>query len=233
MKGSGKARATLVEIKRVLTARKRPAALAWDLWLELSWPQRRREPKAVLAFLKPFAAGDLPASIIDLRWVLAQLAETKTLRIKCGTTEDLTDSRGNVWSADRLYAGGRPGGRSSSSHQGEIQGTDQDAIYRWERYFPGSDQEYCGYRVPLPPGRYRITLHFAEIHFKEPGKRIFDVLLEGEKVLEGYEPRKAGFAVADPRTFTRSVTDGVLEVEFRHRAENPKLSALEITRVGD
>ena len=65
------------------------------------------------------------------------------------------------------------------------------------------------------------------------GFRRFDVLLEGEKVLESFEPMEAGFATAVEKGFDVAVDDGILEVRFVHRPpyDPPKVSAIEVERV--
>ena len=76
-----------------------------------------------------------------------------------------------------------------------------------------------------------MTLHFAEISFAEPGKRTFGVVLEGKKVLEGYEPPlKAGAPVAEEKVFQVEVLDGFLDVEFLREREDPTVSAIAIER---
>jgi hypothetical protein len=63
------------------------------------------------------------------------------------------------------------------------------------------------------------------VHFKDPGKRRFDVLLEGKKVLEDYEPK---VNKAETFTFEQAVQDGHLEILFIPGLENPKISAIAI-----
>ena len=115
-----------------------------------------------------------------------------------------------------------------------IQNTDNDEVYLSGRFFSELASGDVAYRVPLPPGRYRVTLHFAEVYglTRVPGTRVFDVLLEGEAVLENYDMRaEAGFATADFYSFPVDVEDGILEIGFVRRVENPKFSAIEIERV--
>ena len=79
---------------------------------------------------------------------------------------------------------------------------------------------------------YRVNLHIAEIFYRERGQRSFSVLLEGKPVLESYEPLAAGFSKAETRSFEVDVTDGFLDIEFRHGgADNPKISAISIERI--
>jgi hypothetical protein len=57
---------------------------------------------------------------------------------------------------------------------------------------------------------------------------VFDIALEGRVVLESFDPRAAGFATAQVKSFAVDVTDGRLEIDLVHRVENPKISAIEI-----
>jgi hypothetical protein len=109
-------------------------------------------------------------------------------------------------------------------------GSGEFALYTTERFFTEPTGNVGGYSIPLPRGRYRVTLRFAEGHFTVPGSRVFDVLLEGETVLAEYEPLRNGFGFPDARTFPVDVMDGVLNIDFRVRIENPKISAFEVSR---
>ena len=100
---------------------------------------------------------------------------------------------------------------------------------------PAKGYEYrfpSGYRIPLPAGRYRIVLHFAEIYWGLPhalgGKRVFGVLAEGRPVLESYDPGAAGFATATTKDFEVEVRDGWLDIEFVPRVGDPKFAAIQI-----
>ena len=59
----------------------------------------------------------------------------------------------------------------------------------------------------------------------------FDVLIEGETVLPGYEPFAVGFARADDHAFCVVVEDGSLDVEFLPRVGQPKVSGIEVERL--
>jgi hypothetical protein len=91
----------------------------------------------------------------------------------------------------------------------------------------------CGYRIPLPVGRYRVTLHNSETYFQEGREqRVFDVIIEGETVLESHEPLAHGWATAYEDGFDVDVSDGLLDMEFvRRRIQNPQICAIEIRRV--
>ena len=104
-------------------------------------------------------------------------------------------------------------------------------LYRTDRWFSEDEVLPPAYRLPLPRGSYLVTLHFAELGFRAPGRRRFDVRLEGTEVLKDHDPiTKGGYAAADPERFRSDVEDGMLDIEFVHRVEDPAICAIEIER---
>ena len=73
-----------------------------------------------------------------------------------------------------------------------------------------------------------MSLHFAEVAFREPGHRSFSVLLQRKRVLERYEPLGAGFGTAEAKTFETRVDLGFLDLDFLAESDEPVISALEI-----
>lgn len=138
-----------------------------------------------------------------------------------------TDVDGNVWDADQEFTDGGwgyVGGRTYSTKHG-ISGTDDDALYRSERF------GMSGYRFTVPSsGKYRVELHFAEIFMQQSGQRIFDVYLENKLVLDNLDIyAEVGHDAALVRTFDVEVTDGVLDVTFEKVVDRPKISAIQVT----
>ena len=88
--------------------------------------------------------------------------------------------------------------------------------------------ERTPYRIPLPPGAYAVTLHFAEIYAGATKRRFFDIVLEGQTRLDDYEPGAIGIATADQKKFVVEVRDGFLDLDFIARQEFPKISAIAI-----
>ena len=73
----------------------------------------------------------------------------------------------------------------------------------WERDLAGGVAEASGsYAVPVP---YRVRLHFAEMEDLSPGQRVFDVTLQGKKVLEGFDIASA--AEGARRTIVKEFSD--------------------------
>ena len=199
----------------------------WDLWYTTSTVRLKRAVPSLIDAMDKFSDVVLPDLVGDLRWSLGTMEQTGWLRINCGSPEDYQDADGRVWRADRLFDGGREGELLRTDNP---QDADFDAIFLTERFFIRRQHRLPGYRVPLPPGSYKLTLHFTEAHFTRQGQRSFDVLVEGQKVQDRYEPLAAGFRKREKFEYDVTVDDGYLDIEFGHQAENPKLSAFELTR---
>jgi hypothetical protein len=209
------------------------ADIAWPLWWEIMARDLGHNASAAKSILDELLArrkskpGDFPS---DLQWGLEKLESRKALRINCGGDEYLGEGD-RLWSRDRFFQGGRLYLDGEKKFEDEIDNTEDDYIYQTERWFPplGSSR----YRVPLPRGKYRVILHFAEIWKPNVGRRKFEVLLvENGKKLSEYTPP---FATADVKSFEIELEDGFLDIEFLHveNADNPKISALEISRLSD
>ena len=161
------------------------------------------------------------------------MREEGVVRINCGGS-GYTSPRGVSWAADRHFVAGRHYGRGSFTR--EIRGTEDDPPYRTDRWLRKSQRGSPLYRIPLPSGEYRVTLHFAEIHAStgSTGDRVFDVHLDDRLFLKDYNIfDEVGFDFAAQKLFDVRVTDGWLEVElvFQDPSPPPKISAIEIERV--
>lgn len=86
----------------------------------------------------------------------------------------------------------------------------------------------ASYRIPLPRGRYRVTLHVAVPGPDPTGPRAFEFLIEGERVLGRIEPSAPN--ATEVVLFHRAVQvrDGLLDIDLQFRIENPQISAIEI-----
>lgn len=96
-----------------------------------------------------------------------------------------TDHDGNVWSPDNYFIGG-----SYSTHKLPVENTHDPELYAVERYGNFS------YAIPVPPGTYSVTLHFAETWFRPDtdgpdkgniGSRLFDVYCNGVSLLKSFD----------------------------------------------
>jgi hypothetical protein len=143
----------------------------------------------------------------------------------------VTDSDGRIWSADEFFIGG-----VSVLRRTAILDPRDKALYRGERF------GHFEYRIPLAPGKYRLTLHFAETWFGTPessqpllGSRIFDVFANGVALLENFEvAREAGQNRSLTKTFENLEPNaqGVLSIEFVPIKNYAEVNALEVVETG-
>ncbi|MCI0514821.1 T9SS type A sorting domain-containing protein [candidate division KSB1 bacterium] len=146
-------------------------------------------------------------------------------RVNCGSDQDYQDVAGNLWQRDQAYWPGGWGyvGGATYTHQDAIVNTLDDALYHTSRY------NLSSYQFDLPNGRYEVTLHFAEIYYYRPHQRIFDVLIENQVVLSGYDIIfEAGHDCACRKTYQTQVLDGQLNLDFNASADYATISAIEV-----
>jgi hypothetical protein len=139
-----------------------------------------------------------------------------------------TDNSGNVWSADTGYNTGR-----TAQMSGDIAGTTDDLLYQVIRWDDSSEPE-LQYRFAVPAGSYTVNLHFNETWkgAMSPGKRVFDVKMEGGLVLDDVDiySQAGGGGTALMLSVPVDVVDGELNIEFIHQVDNPSVSAIEVVQ---
>lgn len=142
------------------------------------------------------------------------------IRINAGGG-DYTDSAGNLWSADSGYNTG-----TAYSIQDPIAFTTDDPLYQSERWDDASGPE-LEYSFDVPNGDYMVNLHFSDRY--NTGRRIFDVEIEGQLVLDNLDiSSEAGMNAALVKSLPVRVYDGQLNIRFLHGVQNPKINAIEI-----
>ena len=142
------------------------------------------------------------------------------IRIVAGRTVRV-ESAGAVWQPDAAYDGGK-----TYTTAKPVAGTATPELYQSERFNDGPFE----YRFCVPNGTYTVKLKFAEIWFDTPGKRVFDVVVNGATVLAHFDAAaaaQASFRAID-REFHSTVADGRIVIQFRPIVSNPKVSAIEI-----
>lgn len=137
------------------------------------------------------------------------------------------DGSGNVWSADQAFTGsfGYIGGASYSTSS-PIAYTNDPTLYQSARHATTFD-----YRFTVPNGNYQIILRFAETY--PPcfgvGKRVFNVSIQGTQVLTNFDVYAlAGGNAAFDETFSTSVANGVLDINFTGVVAHAVVSALQV-----
>ena len=133
-----------------------------------------------------------------------------------------TESTGTVWAVDKNYTNGTPW---STTHA--VTGTTASQIYQSCRY--GN----FFYPIPLPNGKYTVTLKFAEISRTGAGQRVFNVQINGTPVLTNFDIIASVGApyIALDKTFPVTVSNGVLVLGFTQGSSDvPLINAIEVAR---
>jgi hypothetical protein len=151
----------------------------------------------------------------------------RPIRIRAGDAS-FTDHAGNIWEPDNYYTGGR-----LATHKGDVFSTPDPDLYAGERYGNFS------YAIPVPPGRYAVTLHFAET-FWDPdskstsrggvGSRVFNVSCNGAVLLPDFDILKEAKAFQAVSTFhnLRPNGQGKLLFSFSPVVNYASVKAIEV-----
>jgi beta-galactosidase len=155
----------------------------------------------------------------SVTWTLQTPTDT-VARIDSGSASAYTDTEGNVWDADRAYAGGTPGSRRH-----EVGGTDDPDLYLTYRFGNFS------YSLPLANGTYDLCLRFMEPYWIQAGQRVFSVTAQGQALLTNFDIySQVGQFYALDRCFVVDVTDYALQITFTASVDNGIISALSAIR---
>jgi beta-galactosidase len=153
------------------------------------------------------------------------------IAVNVGSNADFLDETGKVWLSDQPYAKGSWGYRGSktkrvysSTEDRNILNTNSEPLF--QTMVEGLDE----YKFDLPDGNYEVELLFAETRFSAPGKRVFDVLVNGTKILSALD--LAG-TVGRDHVFRKQVNidaeDGI-SIRFAGLIGDPVLSGVRIRR---
>ncbi len=196
-------------------------------------------------YSKSFAAGEVtlggalapPAAGSEMNYlVIAQPGKTPATDnalIKINSGGEQVAFGDDTFVADAYFTG--DGKSYTNTSIANIAGTTQDALYLSERS-TNSKLGSFGYAIPVTNGSYTVKLHFAEIYWGAtgggaggPGKRVFDVDIEGETLLADFDiNQEVGTMTATVKTFIVNVEDQELNLNLTASVNQPKLSALEI-----
>jgi len=133
-----------------------------------------------------------------------------------------TDASGAVWAADNGSAAGQ-----AFSTGAEIQNTSAPALYRSLRWNTGP----LTYQFSVPNGTYKVTLKYAELYHTSAGSRVFDVSVNGTRVLQNFDivAQAGGANRAVDRTFSVNVTNGQITILSTSTVDYPQINGVEIT----
>lgn len=104
-----------------------------------------------------------------------------------------------------------------------IAGTSDQALYNAERW------GVFEYNIPVPNGEYTVVMKFAELFHSSPGRRVFNVDINGQRVLTGFDilanvPKFTALEMDFPVT----VTGGFINIDFDPTVDNAKITAIDI-----
>ncbi len=147
---------------------------------------------------------------------------TLPLRINAGGSQ-YTDGGGKVWAADSssYYCSGY-----STSTTSTISGTTDQPLYQTGHWEYGL---FC-YALLMPNGTYTVNLKFADAGATAAGQRVFNVVANGTTQISGLDIFAAagGALKALDRTFSVTVTNGELILDFQPTTGYPLVNAIEI-----
>ena len=150
-------------------------------------------------------------------------AAKKTIRIRFGSSEALTDSSGNVWEGERGINGGSTVDRDAGL---AVANTKDAAMFRSEHY------SMDDITLSVPNGKYIAKLYFAETYdgITGPGQRVFSFNVQGHEFKDFDVWVKAGGPnKACVETVPVEVTNGEFKIVFTPNIENPQINAIEIS----
>jgi len=101
---------------------------------------------------------------------------------------------------------------------------EEEAVYQDVR-----DRVFA-YYIPVPNGRYTVTLKFVEGPIGQKKGRVFDVLLQGRKVIDGLDifERAGKFRALDLTFRNVEVSNGRLAIDFADRINYPVIAGIAI-----
>lgn len=151
--------------------------------------------------------------------------------LKASPFEDAPDARtivvGAVLARDSAAATGS--WSSSTFDKSAIHGAPDPGIYMQQHY--GHAGQLASYDT-LADGPARVTLYFIEPYWSDPGKRSFDIALNGRTVLHDFDVYReaGGKGTGIAKTFDVDITDGRLAVTVPAvQTDNAIVAALQIT----
>jgi len=114
----------------------------------------------------------------------------------------------------------------------EVQNTIDDDLYR--TYTVATGGAPFSYSIPVPNSTYRVNLYFSEPFYTEPDRRVFDVTVEGNLVVDDLD------LVATAGPFTAHVeyisdivvSDGIMNIDFSSSENNSLICAIELLGAG-
>ena len=122
------------------------------------------------------------ALIDTMQWTFSGAVDS--FRIKAGDISGYTSRAGQRYGSDSYFTGGTAGGINAP----DLPASARIAVAAEDSGLYDSFREGAfAYRIPVPGGRYRVTLQFQEPVVGAAGEREFDVLINGNTVLKRFD----------------------------------------------
>ncbi|HEX9972249.1 MAG TPA: malectin domain-containing carbohydrate-binding protein, partial [bacterium] len=132
-----------------------------------------------------------------------------------------------IWSPELEY-GHQDGYEENWPSSFEIQGTEEDSVYLTGLH------EVVTYRIRVPNGFYKVTLMMAENEFNEAGRRLFDIIVEGNRIASELDLfQKVGAHAAHQIVADNiEIKDEMIDIHFTNRWNFSLLNGLKIEQIG-
>lgn len=154
-----------------------------------------------------------------------EASASTVVRINCGGPTYL-DATGNTWIADTYYNTG-----FASTDSATVTGTTLGQLFKSYRWDDTPSPELL-YTIPIANGSYVVRLYLAETSSsaKAPGKRVFDVDIEGTRAFEDVDVyvMAGGGNKALILEAATTVNDGNVQIKFLHQVFHPRIYAIEV-----
>jgi beta-galactosidase len=156
------------------------------------------------------------------------------IAINVGSNAQFIDDNKTIWLSDGPYRPNTWGylGDDVTTIYSEppdknVLGTLDDPL------FQTMQEDLTGYQIDVPAGSYQVDLLFAEMKINKPGERVFDVIVNREKVIERLDlAKQPGYQ----RAFIKQIrvnTKGGITIEFKAIDGKPILSGIRVKPIPD
>jgi beta-galactosidase len=164
----------------------------------------------------------------ELRWMFA--GSPAMVRIKAGDISGYVTQDRERYGSDMYFSGGEGKGVNPPDTPGDKR---VDVAATDARLYDSYREGEFTYRVPVPDGRYKMTLRFAEPSAAAMGERVFDVKVNGKSLLQRFDifATAGGKLKGVERSVEVKARNGALVVDFRPVKGQALVSALSIVPV--
>lgn len=155
----------------------------------------------------------------------------REIAVNVGSNADFIDESKIVWTADKPFQIGNWGfiGNNATevSTLRNVSGSLDDPLFQTMR------ENVSAYQFDVPNGKYEIELRFVEPKFKEGGRRIFDVAVNGKMILKNLDLAKEdGFMQSVIKKIAVSTADDQgIKIKFVAIKDKPILSGVKIKKI--